>query len=112
MFSPNGEIQISQRKQTLQPGSEDYIALEALERELLFRREMSIRSQVRAVVLDTLNSISHPDAKKIASQALKIYDKRSTLVHEGCLPPTELHHCEQEARQIVEIVLKAKLTST
>ena len=95
-------------KGDVQSESDEHAALEALERELLFRREASLRSQIRSLVHRTLEDAGNPDAQVLARQAVRIYDKRSTLVHEGTLPDRELRQAESDAKRIVEMVLKAK----
>jgi hypothetical protein len=98
---------VAERKnQALAPEQRE--ALEALERELFFRKAKSLRSQVRALVLHTLEASGAPNASDIAQNAVKVYDKRSALVHEGSLPDDELRWAEREARTIVQAVLKAK----
>jgi hypothetical protein len=104
----NWQKDVNLLKNQLESDSEDYEALIALERELLFRREKSLRSQIRALVFDTLQTSDVPDAKELADKAVKVYDKRSTLVHEGTLPVEELNWAEAEAKNIVEVVLRAK----
>ncbi len=86
----------------------EWISLESLKRELTYREEDSIRKQIRSLVFNTLSKNGDPDALEMAKQSLKIYDKRSTLVHEGSLKPEELGRISSEARAIVERVLKAK----
>lgn len=56
-----------------------------LERELLFRREASLRSQIRKLVVDALVIAGNPDPQEVGRRAVKVYDKRSTLVHQGVL---------------------------
>lgn len=77
--------------------SNEASAFDALQREIIFRRKDSIRSQIRRIVLDTLSGKS--DVDDLASQAVQVYDKRSTLVHKEpfqsrswqsqCLPPKQ-----------------------
>ena len=99
---------VEQLKEDLQSESNEYEALEALERELLFRREASLRSQIRSLVHRTLEDAGNPDAQALARQAVRVYDKRSTLVHDGTLPERELGQAESDAKRIVEMVLKAR----
>ncbi len=69
---------------------------------------MSLRSQIRNLVHRTLDTVGNPDAQTLAQQAVKLYDKRSKLVHEGTLPEQELRQSESDTKRIVEMVLKAK----
>lgn len=100
--------QVVELKTEFEADSDEYIGIDALARELLFRKQASIRSQIRSMVRNTLEMIGNPEAKMLASQAVKIYDYRSTLVHKGKLPADVLRKVQTEARQILELVLKAK----
>ncbi len=103
--------QVEERKRQLHPGSEEHEALEALERELLFRREASLRSQIRTLVRNTLTTAGNLNASRYAQHAVRAYDRRSTLVHEGTLPTGVLREAARDAREIVEAVLKAEFGS-
>lgn len=85
---------------------EELASLEALEREFLFRREDSIRSQIRRLVLETLNPAG--DAEQSAREALRLYDIRSRLVHEGTLDHRELDQATRRTKELVHRVLKAR----
>jgi hypothetical protein len=99
---------ISRLKVQFQAASAEHQALDSLERELVFRRDKSLRSQIRELVRDTLEKADVANAVGLAKEAVKVYDKRSTLVHEGSLPDKELQWAVSEAKGIVEAVLKAK----
>jgi hypothetical protein len=98
--------EVSAIRSTLPAQSEDAGALESLERELLFRREDSIRSQVRKLVIATLSPAD--DARERARDAVRLYDLRSTLVHEGSLDATTLDHATGEAKALVHRTLLAR----
>lgn len=86
--------------------SEQWLSLEALGRELHFRREDSIRTQVRKLFAN----IASQDAtacEDLQRRALSVYDKRSVLVHKGHLPADELLELEGEARVLLETLLRA-----
>jgi hypothetical protein len=99
--------QVSDLKSKLPSDSDEYISLEGLERELLFRRENSIRSQIRQMVYDVLFAGKNPKATELSRRVVKVYDQRSALVHEGALPIGELAEAEHGAKEIIELVLKA-----
>lgn len=84
-------------------------ALEALKRELIFRRENSIRSRVRKLVQTTL--AKDPDVTTLSKQAVDAYDKRSTLVHDGSLDERELVRASEDARVVIQRVLRAHVDS-
>jgi len=83
--------------------SQEFASLEALARELNFREEDSIRSQVRKLV--GLTGASRVELDELERRALRVYDKRSALVHDGHLPTDELTGLETEARDLLERVL-------
>ena len=83
--------------------TEEYRGLEALYRELAFRSEDSIRSQVRKLFAN-LPGLTSADTNVLQKRVLHIYDRRSTLVHDGYLPDQELSKLEEEARELLEKV--------
>jgi hypothetical protein len=100
--------QVESLKNELPKDSEEWHALDALEREILFRKTDSLRRQVRSLVFDSLRSIGQKDAHELAQKAVYIYDMRSKLVHEGYLPAQVLSQVTKDGRKIVELVLRAK----
>ncbi|MCA9945412.1 MAG: hypothetical protein KC449_18140 [Anaerolineales bacterium] len=102
--------QIEELENKLSADSEEFISLDSLKRELTFRQEDSIRKQIRALVYDTLLINGDEDAEETAKLAVKIYDKRSKLVHEGKISQKDLHHASSNARRIVKRILQAKFT--
>lgn len=88
--------------------SDEYIALESLRQELLFKREDSLRRQVRSLVLKSLEFLEHTDARNMASKAVWVYDQRSKLAHEGFLPQPLLSEATSTAKSIVTLVLEAR----
>jgi hypothetical protein len=88
------------------PFSPEFEALEALARELLFRRDDSIRSQIRRLV-STCVSTHDAEVREMVNRAVKVYDLRSTLVHTGHLAETEIEQGESHAREVLEFVLEA-----
>ena len=88
--------------------SEEFQSLEALSRELGFRSEDSIRTQVRKLFA-SLPGVGATEATELQQRALRVYDKRSTLVHVGHLPSEELSTLEGEARELVEKVFASAI---
>jgi len=74
--------------------------LDSLERELLFRRETSIRGRIRDFVRLELATDSEVDS--LTTRALRGYDARSELLHEGTLQPS----IRGEAIENLKVVLK------
>ncbi len=104
------KIEEMESNNNLQPT--EATSLESLKRELEFREEDSIRTQIRTLVSNVLSDSGDTDALKTAKQAVKIYDKRSTLIHTGYLPSTELGSLISDVRKIVEKVLKARFLNS
>ncbi|MGH9199164.1 MAG: hypothetical protein ACRD1T_25965, partial [Acidimicrobiia bacterium] len=97
------QSELTSEKHLVAQSSPEFVALESLERELLFRRHDSIRGQVRRL----MSNVSEFDKAKadLPGRAAKVYDKRSLLVHDGQLPSEELVELEREARELVEAAL-------
>ena len=84
----------------------DVASLEALERELLFRQEDSIGIQIRKVVDYELRSDS--DVTEQVREAKRLYNLRSTLVHEGFLDASILVNATSSAKTLVHRVLSSR----
>jgi hypothetical protein len=105
------EQEVSSLQKTMSSESHEYKSLESLKGQLAHFKEESIRSQVKALVYETLKNENELNADKFASRAVKIYDRRSTLVHNGYLPAEEVNEAEKEAKEIVRTVLTVMLRS-
>lgn len=92
----------------VEPESDDAISLEAVSQELLFGKEDSIRRRIRMLVSTTLQVNGDVDAPEMARRAVRIYDLRSTLVHEGKLDSQVLSKATSDAKHIAERVLRAR----
>jgi hypothetical protein len=105
------QIELDEERERFSESTPEFAALDALERELLFRREDSIRSQVRQlfarVLADDPTRFGY-----LPGLAVKVYDKRSALVHDGTLPTSELVELEIEARELVQAALRFLLAET
>lgn len=93
---------------SLDQGTEEYEDFCSLERELSFRRGSSFRSNIRRLVTKTLEADKHEETEAFALEAVKVYDLRSKLAHEGALPVDQLNAGVEKALKIVNAVLKAK----
>ena len=87
-------------------------ALDSLKQDLTFQKRGSIRSQIRALVYTALRMNGDVDATEMSRQAVRVYDQRSRLIHEGELSASELSSASSIALTIVERVLKAKFRLT
>jgi hypothetical protein len=81
------------------------VDLESLKRELFYRRENSLRSQIRELVYTALASMNDSEVDTKAKKALKLYDKRSFIVHGNLISEQEINRSFEELRPIVEDVL-------
>ncbi|BBY62197.1 hypothetical protein MHEL_04400 [Mycolicibacterium helvum] len=90
--------------------SEEFYSLKALSGELSFRRGDSINNQVRKLFA-ALPGLPDAECKALQRRAVAVYSKRSTLVHDGYLPPSELPGLETEARELLETLFSCYLQS-
>jgi hypothetical protein len=99
---------VRDRKAVLQSDSEDWANYDSLEREIGFRRNVSIRKRIRTLVQTTLALHGDRDADETARAVVSIYDKRGRLIHDGYLPEQELREATTQLRTIVGRVLEAR----
>jgi hypothetical protein len=99
---------VQTRMAGLRQDSEEWAGYESLQKELGFRREVSIRKKIRTLVLSTLTRHGDADADDISNQAVRLYDKRGKLVHDGFLPDNELRDATTQLREIVRRVIEAR----
>jgi hypothetical protein len=85
------------------------LALEALDRELDFRRETSIRQRVRQLVRNEFQHLPQPEREDLERQAVKAYDARGTLTHSGRLPDADLDAFHEQSACIVRRILAKRL---
>lgn len=102
------KTEVEELQKTVGPESDEAPSLEALSRELLFRKEDSIRRKIRTLVFTTLHANGDEDAAAMAGKAVQVYDLRGTLVHEGKLGSQVLNQATSDAKDIVERVLRAQ----
>lgn len=93
---------------TLEPESDGADSLENLIRRLNLLDEDSIRQSIKKLVDTTLIANGDEDAEEIAKEAVKVYDLRSELVHDGSLEPSILRQATSDARNILERVSRAR----
>ena len=98
------EDELTQEMACHASSSEAWLSLDALRRELGFRSDDSVRAQVRKLFA-ALPGLSSGESIALQRRALRVYDKRSTLVHDGHLPEGELIALEGEARELLEKIL-------
>lgn len=81
-------------------------SLEALRRELLFRKEDSIRGRVRRFVLGSFDGDTATD---LSDKAISAYDARSLLLHEGALPRDRLARAVSDAETVLKAIFGKRL---
>lgn len=81
---------------------EECHALESLRREILFRRDQAIRSRVREMVMAELASVPEERRHHLAMLAVKAYDLRGSLVHEGRLSVADLSKGHEAAHEVIQ----------
>ena len=99
------QTHVAEQLLDLDDDSEDAFALNGLIREVDFRRQDSIRSSIRRMVLGVL--AHDDDVQDVARQAVEIYDKRSRLIHDGYLPDSELAKASGDVRVLAQRILIA-----
>jgi hypothetical protein len=85
------------------------LALEALDRELEFRRETSIRQRVRQLVREEFQHLSRSEREELEKHAVNAYDARGSLIHSGRLPDADLETHHEKATRIVRRILAKRL---
>ncbi|HEY6802427.1 MAG TPA: hypothetical protein VI306_02505 [Pyrinomonadaceae bacterium] len=110
-FLDKWQAELTEERERFAESTPEFIALAALERELLLRREDSIRNQVRHLML-RVSTFDPNNRVDLAKRAVKVYDKRSRLVHDGTLSSADLVVLEKEARDLLETALRFLLSET
>lgn len=88
--------------------SDEWESLDSLIREIAFRRENSLRSRIRALVLTSLSGLPLEDLKQRAKDVVWVYDQRSALVHDGSLPEEILAKAYELAKRTLVDVLRER----
>lgn len=99
--------EVDSLKSLVEKESEEWHAYDSLKREIGFRKEASIRSSIRHLVFSTLSG-KDSDAENLANRAVKLYDLRSSLVHDGHVPGIDLSNCICELRVIATRVIRTR----
>ncbi|WP_347310710.1 hypothetical protein [Defluviimonas sp. SAOS-178_SWC] len=102
-FGASVETQLSSATNT-----EERDALEALLRELNFKKETSIRRRLRFLIL-TEAAVENDARENLARQVVAAYDLRGTIVHRGLVSDQELREANDTALATVKMLLRARL---
>lgn len=85
--------------------TDEIAALDSLERELIFRRETSIRQRIRIQVRIAAIAAGHADPPALAARAVSAYDIRSGFMHTGQLDQTNLSTASGSLRDAIGVFL-------
>jgi hypothetical protein len=100
---------IQEQMSIYQSDTNEHHALESLQRELIFRREASLRSSIRKLVLDGLTDLTENDRVARSREAVWAYDFRGSLVHDGIAANAELHRAHDIAYQTLIDLLARRI---
>jgi hypothetical protein len=89
-------------------GSSEYLSLNSLSGQLNWLKDKSISVQI-ADLFGDLPGVGEVEVAHLKRRARDLYNKRSTLVHNGYLPASELPGLEREARALVETLFRAAI---
>lgn len=83
-------------------------SLEALDRELEFRRETSIRRRIRKLIFDVI-SLDQNDKDELAGRVVSAYDLRGSLVHSGTVDDSKLRTAYDAVFKVVKVLLRTRI---
>lgn len=83
-------------------------ALQALVRDIEFRKETSIRRRVRRLILDDA-PLSEQERIECARKVVKAYDLRGSMVHTGAVDAQALSDAHSVALNAVKLILLVRL---
>ena len=89
--------------------SEARDALEALRREIDFRKETAIRRRIRSLVLDEPALGDIQERQDLARRTVKAYDLRSALTHTGAIAEVALNGAFETIQVVVQQLLRGRL---
>lgn len=91
----------------MDPSSESWHVLDDLQRDVLFRSKASIRSRIRHLALGAF--ASDPKAQEKSKRAVRAYDMRSKLVHDGNLSDKELSEGFEVSKETLRLALTTRI---
>ncbi|MGJ5814473.1 hypothetical protein [Paludibaculum fermentans] len=100
---------LSGQKLQFDKDTEEWHALSALEREILFRRDTSLRSRIRQLILSNLTRLADEERQSRARDLVWAYDVRSTIIHSGTAPPTDVSKAHGIARLAAKDILCSQI---
>ena len=88
---------IEEQLPSYQSDSDEHHALESLQRELVHKKKASLRSSIRKMVLDCLKDLPVSESIQRNNEAVRVYDLRCTLLHNGTVDDNELRRAHSIA---------------
>lgn len=82
-------------------------SLESLQRELLIRKQASIRSRIRNTANRLASHLVADEQQSLTENAVATYDARGLLVHKGQLADSDIYELVEKGRKTVSLLLKA-----
>jgi hypothetical protein len=98
---------IDQCKLAVANDQEAVASLESLDRELLVRKQVSIRSRIRSTANRLASHLSADEQQNLTENAVSTYDARSSLVHKGRLENNNIHELVEKGQRTVSLLLRA-----
>jgi hypothetical protein len=105
----NLDKEINNKMQVNSKDSQEYHALDSLQRELIFRREASLRSSIRRLILDNLINLNEKERLIRSKEVVQAYDIRGRLIHDGKVSQDDLNQAHNIASQALIEVLTSKI---
>ena len=99
--------ELAKLKTSLAEDQDAVHSLESLERELLVRKEASVRSRIRITARRLAAHLSDNEAMDLDQDAVSTYDARSTLVHKGQIDKGDMFELVKKGQRAARLLLKA-----
>jgi hypothetical protein len=98
---------IERQKSAVAADQDAVASLESLRRELLIRKQASIRSRIRSTANRLACHLVAEEQQGFTKNAVDIYDARSSLVHNGQSNDNNIYELVEKGRKTVSLLLKA-----
>lgn len=85
-------------------------SLESLDRELLVRKEASVRSRIRHTAKRLSHYLTIDERESLDKDAVNTYDERSALVHKGQISKGNIGELVTKGQRAVKLLLRAYYT--
>lgn len=99
--------ELPQLKLSLANDQDAVHSLESLERELLVKKEASIRSRIRITAKRLSSHLNGDEVINLVHDAVATYDARSMLVHKGQIDKGDISELVSKGQRAARLLLKA-----